>query len=210
MSIAEIQAKARQIAAELISGEEGMHLHAYPDPRSPMGVAIGQRGIDDIGRTGRIPQSVAHLPGDPWTIGKGLTGADIKQGTYWSQDHADWRFQEALIAFHDRAERAWPGMKNLHPSAQAALISLAYNRGTGMARDSKDSLDRRREMRELVPAVVQRDYRKMAELIRSMKRIWANEKMGGLLKRRDREADLCIHAANATRHPPGVAVIGGV
>ncbi len=50
-------------------------------------------------------------------------------------------------------------------------------------------------MRELVPAVVQRDYTRMAELFESMTRIWAGERMGGLLKRRRAEAALCRRAA---------------
>lgn len=201
--------QARQLAAALLTDEEGQHLHAYPDPRSAMGVALGQRGIDQIGRTGVIPASVAHLRGDPWTIGKGITGDDVRQGTVWSQQQADARFAEALVAHHNKAERAWPGMKNLHPAAQAALISLAYNRGTALQRDPRDPLDRRREMRELVPAVVMRDYKRMAELIDSMTRIWAGERQGGLLKRRKAEAELCRRAARESQRP-GVAIIGGV
>lgn len=201
--------QARQIAAASITHDEGQHLHAYPDPRSPMGLALGQRGIDHIGRTGQVPANVAHLSGDPWTIGKGITGDDVRRGTAWSQQHADMRFAELLVQFHDKAERAWPGMKTLHPAAQAALISLAYNRGTSLTRDLADPLDRRREMRDLVPAVVMRDYNRMADLIESMCRIWANERQGGLLKRRKSEADLCRRAARETR-TPGVTIIGGV
>lgn len=190
--------QARGMAAELITSEEGQHLHAYPDPRSAMGVALGQRGIDHVGRTGMVPAGVEGLSGDPWTIGKGITGPDVRRGTVWSQQHADSRFAELLKEFHDKAERAWPGMKTLHPAAQAALISLAYNRGTALKRDLSDPLDRRREMRELVPAVVQRDYKRMADLFESMTRIWAGERMGGLLKRRKAEAELCRRAARET------------
>lgn len=205
-----IEQQARELAADLIAGEEGCHLHAYPDPRSPMGLALGKRGSDEVGRTGRVPASVAHLSGDPWTIGRGATGPDIRQGTVWSQQHADARFIADLGRFHDAAERAWPGMRTLHPAAQAALISLAYNRGTGMARDTKDPLDRRREMRDLRPAVVKRDYALMAELIDSMQRIWKGERMGGLITRRMREAEMCRRAARETAARPGVTIIGGV
>lgn len=204
-----LEQQARELAADAIAGEEGCKLHAYPDPRSAMGKALGPRGCDDVGRTGRIPASVEGLSADPWTIGYGATGDDVRRGTVWSQQHADARFVEDLARFHDKAERAWPGMKTLHPAAQAALISLAYNRGTGLKRDTSDPLDRRREMRDLVPAVVSRDYIRMAELIESMCRIWAGERMGGLIARRKREADLCRRAARETRRP-GVAIIGGV
>ena len=204
-----ITEQARAIAGPFIAGEEGNYLHAYPDPRSAMGKALGPRGVAQVGRTGIIPASVNHLDASPWTIGKGITGDDVTRGTHWSQQHADARFSELLVAYHDRAERAWPGMKTLHPKAQAALISLAYNRGTGLKRDFSDTLDRRREMRELVPAVVARDYVRMSELFRSMTRIWAGERMGGLIKRRIAEADLCMQAARESARP-GVAIIGGV
>jgi len=112
---------ARELAADLIAGEEGCHLHAYPDPRSPMGVALGQRGIDEVGRTGRVPASVAQLAGDPWTIGRGATGPDIVRGTVWSIQHADARFIADLASYHNKAERAWPGMRTLHPAAQGRV-----------------------------------------------------------------------------------------
>lgn len=37
--------------------------------------------------------------GDPWTIGWGSTGADIKQGVVWSQQQCDDRFSEHLASF---------------------------------------------------------------------------------------------------------------
>lgn len=198
-----IEHQARQHAAEFIAREEGLHLHAYPDPRSPMGRALGARGIDEIGRGGKVPASVAHLSGDPWTIGLGATGVDVVPGAVWSRQHALDRFAQDLAKFHDKAERAWPGMRTLHPLAQAALISVAYNRGTAMQRDPTDPLDRRREMRDLRIAVIRRDYLQMAALIDSMKRIWTHERMGGLVRRREREAELCRRAARET-NPGGV------
>jgi lysozyme len=84
----------------LIKPFEGCKLKAYPDP------ATG---------------------GDPWTIGWGATGPDVKRGTVWTQDQADNR----LIVDASRFER---GVLKLltRPLAQhqmAALISFAYNCG---------------------------------------------------------------------------------
>jgi GH24 family phage-related lysozyme (muramidase) len=58
-------------------------------------------------------------------------------------------------------------------------------------------MDRRREMRELQPAIVRRDYREMARLFRSMRRIWEGKGLAGLLRRRETEAALCEEAAMA-------------
>lgn len=183
-----------RMAANFIAAHESCFLHAYPDPMSLLGKAIGARGINNCGRTGKLPDGLAHLAGDPWTCGYGATGPDVVRGTMWSQQHARARFEQDLRRFYDLAERTWPGTKNLEASAQVALISLAYNRGGGLQRDPRDQLDRRREMRELVALVAARDYAGMARAIRSMKRLWENQELGGLVKRREEEAALCDRA----------------
>jgi len=137
--------------------------------------------------------------GKVWSIGFGQTGVDVKEGTVWSQQHADFRLLQRLALDFARVKAAWPGADRLHPKAQASLIDLVYNRGPSLTRRASDALDRRREMRELQPAVVKRDYAEMAFLHRSMKRIWAGENMGGLLKRCDARAQLCDEALIESR-----------
>lgn len=132
-----------------------------------------------------------------WTIGWGQTGPDIREGTIWSQQHADARLAQSVAMTFAAVKKTWPGADRLHPKAQAALISLAYNRGTSLTKKASDPLDRRREMRELQPAVVTKDYTRMAALIRSMKRLWEGTGQDGLLHRRDAEADLCEEAGRA-------------
>lgn len=133
--------------------------------------------------------------GKVWTVGWGATGADIKEGTVWSQQHADFRLLQRLAMDFARVKATWPGADRLHPKAQASLIDLAYNRGVSLTKKASDALDRRREMRELQPAVVRRDYASMAALHRSMKRIWEGKQMDGLLTRCEARADLCDEAA---------------
>lgn len=183
-----------QIAREEVCGSEGCHLHAYPDPASPMGKALGWRGIEHWGRTGEPPPGTGtkldHLHGAPWTIGWGET-RNVHRGMVWTQAQADAALERRLVEFDRDACRTWPGADQLHPAARAALISLAYNRGTKLAKSPSDSRDRRREMRELGPAIAAKDYLQMARLIRSMKRLWEGRGLAGLLARRDREAALC-------------------
>jgi GH24 family phage-related lysozyme (muramidase) len=132
--------------------------------------------------------------GKVWTVGWGITGPDVREGTVWSQQHADYRLLQRLALDFARVKATWPGAERLHPKAQASLIDLVYNRGASLTKRASDPLDRRREMRELQPPVVLRDYPEMAFLHRSMKRIWAGESMGGLLKRCDARALLCDEA----------------
>lgn len=136
-----------------------------------------------------------------WTIGYGHTDG-VKPGMVWSRQHAEHMFKQRLVQDFARVKKTWPGSSLLHPAAQAALISLVYNRGASLTKQARDPLDRRREMRELRGAIAERDYVLMAELFRSMKRLWmdasgkAIPKYAGLLARRDDEADLCLRAAN--------------
>jgi hypothetical protein len=100
-----------------------------------------------------------------------------------------------LPRFEDQTRDAFPGFDNLPLDAQGALVSLVYNRGTSMHDNSAE--DRRREMREIKDIVLTWDggsdgLRAIANQIRSMKRLWEGKNLGGLLRRRDAEADLII------------------
>ena len=135
--------------------------------------------------------------GKVWTVGWGATGPDVREGTVWSQQHADSRLLQRLAMDFAKAKRAWPGADRLHPAAQAALIDTIYNRGPSLTKRASDAMDRRREMRELQPAVVRKDYTEMARLFRSMKRLWASQGMDGLLTRCEARAVLCEEAGRA-------------
>ena len=68
--------------------------------------------------------------GDPWTIGWGSTGADIKRGTVWTLQQCDDRFAEHLDAFAAKVAK----LLGDAPTTQHqfdALVSFAYNVGTG-------------------------------------------------------------------------------
>lgn len=86
---------------------------------------------------------------------------------------------------YDNSRRAFPGFENLSPNAQGALISLVYNRGSGMSGDS------RKEMRNIRSLVPKKDYKGIAREIRDMKRIWVGTSIeNGMNRRRDAEAKL--------------------
>jgi GH24 family phage-related lysozyme (muramidase) len=87
-----------------------------------------------------------------------------------------------LYAF--KTELAFPGITELPADAQGALVSLVFNRGTSMEGD------RRSEMRAIRDAVTRRDLQEISDQLRSMKRLWVNKGLDGLLQRRDEEAEL--------------------
>lgn len=94
-------------------------------------------------------------------------------------------FTSTLPRFARDTRRVLPGVEDLEPDAQAALLSLIYNRGPSMA--NKPSRREMRALRDLVPV---KDLPGIAGQIRAMKRLWDFQKLPGLHKRRDREAEL--------------------
>lgn len=88
----------------LIHSFEQCKLAAYPDPGSK--------------------------DGNPWTIGWGSTGADIRRGTVWTQEQADARFARDIADF---SAKVWNLVKDV-PTTQSqfdSFCSLAYNIGIG-------------------------------------------------------------------------------
>lgn len=83
------------------------------------------------------------------------------------------------------ARKAMPGFDDLRPNAQAALISLGFNRGWGMSGPNRVEM---RAIRDLVPA---RDYEAIASQLRKMVRVWTGTKIeNGMRRRRLAEAKL--------------------
>ena len=87
--------------------------------------------------------------------------------------------------------RTYPSCNKLFPDAQAGLLSLIYNRGNSL----KGS--RRKEMAAIKYLVEQKDYAGIARQIREMKRLWEDQGLDGLLKRREDEARL-VSQSNRT------------
>ncbi len=94
--------KLNQAGVDLIKSFEKCRLEAYPDPVSG---------------------------GDPWTIGWGHTGPDIKKGVVWTQEDADARFEKDL----DRVVKYLRSIvrSSLTDNQFSACVSLCYNVGSG-------------------------------------------------------------------------------
>lgn len=89
-----------------------------------------------------------------------------------------------LPRFAKMALGIYPGLDHLLPDAVGGIVSMVFNRGSSL------DGDRRKEMRAIVPMVAAKDYKGIAEQIRSSKRLWENKGLDGLLDRRDAEAAL--------------------
>jgi hypothetical protein len=94
-------------------------------------------------------------------------------------------FEERTIPrFCLMTEQAFPDVGKLPADAYGALVSLVFNRGASMEGS------RRIEMRNIRAAVAEGNLLAIARNIRTMKRLWADAGLPGLMKRRDAEADL--------------------
>lgn len=87
--------------------------------------------------------------------------------------------------FWQLCERTYPGFDALHPNAQAAILSLTFNRGSSLVGE------RRKEMLAIKQLVPKQDYRRMAGQIRAMERVWRGTEIEhGMTRRREAEARL--------------------
>jgi GH24 family phage-related lysozyme (muramidase) len=68
--------------------------------------------------------------GDPWTIGWGSTGPDIRKGIVWTQKQCDDRFTEHLGQFADKVSKILDDTPTTQHQFDA-MVSFAYNLGPG-------------------------------------------------------------------------------
>jgi GH24 family phage-related lysozyme (muramidase) len=73
--------------------------------------------------------------GDPWTIGYGTTGADVKKGVIWTQKQCDDRFAKDLPNFGAKV-LSLVGSSKTSQNQFDAMVSFAYNLGTDALRTS--------------------------------------------------------------------------
>lgn len=95
--------------------------------------------------------------------------------------------QVTVTRFWQLARRTYPGFDDLRPNAQAALLSLTFNRGSDLLGD------RRYEMRKIAECVPQKDYEGMAYWNRRSIRVWKGTSIyAGMARRRNAEAVLML------------------
>jgi hypothetical protein len=98
-------------------------------------------------------------------------------------------YTASMPAYARSTKNIYPAVALLPPDAQAALLSLVYNRGAGLSGNN------RREMKNIVALVNDEDLTGIAAQIRAMKRLWTTAATKGLVKRREKEAVLLENAS---------------
>jgi lysozyme len=82
--------------------DEGLRLDAYPDPLSG---------------------------GDPWTIGYGHTGPEVRQGLVWTQAQAEAALEADVANATQGLDTSLPWWRNLDDLRQDCLANMAFNMG---------------------------------------------------------------------------------
>ena len=119
-----------------IMAAEDCHLSAYPDPASPLATILIKRGLWAAALAGQpIPANLLNtLKGDPWTIGWGQTGPDVKYGVRWTQEEADRALAKEVDDVGVRVNQCL----TREPTQDQfdAMVSFAYNTGLANFRTS--------------------------------------------------------------------------
>jgi lysozyme len=122
-------------------------------------------------------ETAYRCPSNVWSIGHGLTGPDIKQGTVWTAEQCERRFQERLRLVEAEVEAMLMNAK-VPDTVFDALVSWVWNIGGTAAK--KSTLIRKLRKGDLLGA--------WSELPR-----WCHGSGGvllpGLVRRRKKEQD---------------------
>lgn len=92
------------------------------------------RLIDDLKRDEGLrpaayPDPLTHA--EPWTIGYGHTGPEVRRGVVWTQDQADEALASDVANVCARLDQHLPWWRGLDDIRQDVLASMTFNLGIG-------------------------------------------------------------------------------
>lgn len=124
--------EAFELLVDVVKKSEGLALRAYPDPASPLYVALTKAGLlrSYLAGSVSIPDGMHMLSGAPWTNGYGETEG-VKEGDVWTIQYAELRLRHKLALFLAQVYARCPALYLLEPDRATACTSLAYNIGLG-------------------------------------------------------------------------------
>lgn len=97
--------------------EEGLRTTAYPDPLSPLAVAV------------REGKPTAGLSGAPWTIGYGHTGTEVHPGVVWTPAQCDAALDADIKAAGAALDSHLSWWRSLSDLRQDCLLDMTFNMG---------------------------------------------------------------------------------
>lgn len=122
--------------------DEGLRLTAYGDPL-----------------TGR----------EPWTIGYGHTGPEVRQGLTWTQQQAEAALISDIEEHNAQLVAALPWVARLDPARQRVLQNMAFNLGVGKPGGTKGLLG----FKNTLGMIERGEYAAAADAM--LKSLWAKQ-----------------------------------
>lgn len=166
------------MTAAAVAKALGIIVTGTPRTIGKAGIALIQafEGCEELQPDGRFKAYPDPGSGDePWTIGWGSTGPDVRPGVSWTQAECDARFERDIQKYADAVSRAI-GDTLTSQNMFDALVSFHYNTGA----IGKATLTKLHNARDYAGA--QREFAKWNKA--------AGHVMNGLIRRRKAEADL--------------------
>lgn len=164
------------VGAQLIKGKERCVLKAYPDCRSPLGLAIQSLHLR-VWNYESIP-GWRQLDGKPWTCGWGHTRGVIP-GVDWTQEYADFVFEADCAEYSGQVRRALDQLEiEVNDNQFSALISFTFNLGI----ENLLKLLRSKDLKIIAGRFVEFDHDRHGEIV------------DGLLARREAERNLFLES----------------
>ena len=122
--------QAVKIAKKLLRPIESLELHAYPDPLSPMSLALDRQGKLALYKAGKftLTKELLALSPEPVSIGYGFTGG-IKLGDVWTLEQAEKALEDQVRVRVEAVLKAAPNLAKHSAEKLAACVSLQYNIG---------------------------------------------------------------------------------
>lgn len=165
----------------------------FSGPTAMVGIDIGYYNEAEINKIFKPITDSVEL--SLIQAGRGIKGLNAREytvklkGITFTWEEAIQTFKEFILPkFTGLTERVFPGVGELTDNAQAAMVSLVFNRGTSLKGSSRSEM---LELKNIIAS--EKNYEKMASLFRSMKRLW--DKNSGLVGRREREAELILKSS---------------
>jgi len=199
MSLISDEARNLIIAEEISSKTTYNKKYRRPEwPGGESGVTVGigyDCGYQSAAKirqdwSGLLPEEYIRVLAD--CAGIKAAAAKAKTKSVKSKVDVSW---DAAIAEFDGVEvprwvgivgKALPNTELLSADCLGALVSLAYNRGASFSKSG----ERYKEMRAIKAHMATKDFDRIPDEFRSMKRLWAGTSVDGLVGRREREAKL--------------------
>lgn len=164
MTLVEIRARLAELLAEVDA--------AIAESEAPLAYAVDPQLIADLKRDEGLRLKAYGDPltgAEPWTIGYGHTGPDVRRDTVWTQAKAEAALIDDIEKHNAELRAALPWTERLDPARRRVLQNMAFNLGVGRPGGTKGLLG----FKNTLGMIERGEYERAAEGM--LKSLWAKQ-----------------------------------